>query len=221
MATLYRPYTALADVRRETKHSDSSLDDWYIECINMASRLIDDYCKRDFWFHDYSVAPYKVNRRRVLEESVVLPFPIITLTEVRVFTDIEQTSDSNDIWETDEYHFEEGERTIHAEAETEWKYAGNPGRFGSYPFRGFLWIKGTFGYPLTTESGAIPDETPPPTIPTGVRRAATLIASAFSSELRKEQIGLDGVRVELLDTRIPREAKILLSRYKDNFETTF
>jgi hypothetical protein len=221
MATLLRPYTTVADVQRETKNSGSELDDWYQECINLASRYIEDRCKRDFWFHDHTSTPLKVNRRRVMEDRAILPYPIVTLTEVRVFSDIDDPDDGNDVWDTDEYFFEEGERTIHAEAENDWKFSGAPGRFGSYPFRGFLWVKGTFGYPLETESGADPDTTPPPTLPAGVRRAATLIASAISDELHKEQVGLDGVRVELLDTRIPKEATYLLERYRDLIETQF
>lgn len=218
MPDLLRPYTARADVQRETKNSGSELDDWYDECINFASRWIEEKCKRDFWFHDHTSAPLKVHRRRVMEDRALLTYPILTLTEVRVFSDIEQPDEDNDVWEADEYYFEEGERTLFAEEETDWRFAGSPGRFGSYPFRGFMWLKGTFGYPLASSD---PDSTPPPTIPAGIRRAATLVAASISAEQHKEQVGLDGVRVELLDTSIPKEAQRLVYRFIDKYETTF
>lgn len=217
-ATLLRPYTTLAEVQRETKNSGYELGDWYIDCINLASRYIEQKCKKDFWFHDHTSDPYKVDRRRVLYDKVFLPFPILTLTEVRVFTDIGEPNNSNDIWGPDEYFFVEGENVIEAEHEFYWKYVGAPGRFGNYPFKGFLWLKGTFGYPLADID---PNTNPPPTIPAEVRRAATLIASAFSDELHKEQVGLDGTRVELLDTRVPAEARAMLKRWTDGFVTTF
>jgi hypothetical protein len=221
--TLLRPYTTRAEVQRETKNSGSELDDWYLQCINLASRYVEERCKRDFWFHDHSATAYVVDRRRVLEDVVVLPFPIITLTELRVFSDVSLPNDPNDVWDADEYYFVAGEPSIHAEAETDWKFAGASGRFGSYPFRGFLHIKGTFGYPLATEfeEGFDADTTPPPSVPFHVRRACTLIAAAISDEMHKEQVGLDGVRVELLETKIPREALMFLERYVERFVTQF
>lgn len=219
--TLLRPYTTLEEVQRETKNSGTELDDWYRDCINLASRYIEERCKRDFWFHDYTGSEYRVRRSRVLEDKVVLPFPIISLTQVRVFSDILDPSDANDIWKTDEYYYEVGEPTIHTEAETDWKFTGAPGRFGSYPFRGFLWIKGEFGYPLDAASDVTPSQVPPPTIPANVRRACTLIAAAVSDEMHKETVGLDGSRIELLETRVPREVHPMLERYKDHFETNF
>ena len=220
--TLLRPYTTRTEVQKETKNSGSEQDDWYLQCINLASRFVEDRCKRDFWFHDYTSSPYQIDRRRVLGTTFVLPFPIITLTELRIFSDINEPNDNNDVWDTDEYHYVAGERTVYAEAEKSGLgVAGSPGHFGLYPFRGFLRVKGTFGYALATEfeTGFDEDTTPPPTLPAGVRRATTLIAAAISDEMHKEQVGLDGGRVELLDTKIPREALTLLDRYVEKFVT--
>jgi len=216
MATLLRPYTTLAEVQRETKNSGSELDDWYEECINLASRYIEERCKRDFWFHDHTTTPYEIKRRNVYADVAVLPFPIITLDEVRVFTDIEDPANANDVWDATEYYFVTGERPIHAEGE--WQ-------FGEYPFVGFFRVKGTFGYPLAAgaeiTTGGTADTTPPPRLPTNIRRAATMIASALSNENHKEQIGLDGVRVELLETAIPSQVHAMLERFRDQTETQF
>ena len=176
--TLLRPYTTRLEVQKETKNSGSEVDDWYLQCINLASRFVEERCNREFWFNDHTSAPYEVERRRVLGDIVKLPFPIITLTELRVFSDINDPNDDNDVWATDEYYYQVGDTIVHAEAaQSGLGVAGSPGYFGKYPFRGFLRIKGTFGFALATEfaDGFDADTTPPPLLPPGVRRATTLI----------------------------------------------
>jgi hypothetical protein len=39
--------------------------------------------------------------------------------------------------------------------------------------------------------------------------------------MHKEQTGMDGSTVEILDTRIPTEAKTLLKRWRELLVTTF
>lgn len=70
----------------------------------------------------------------------------------------------------------------------------------AYPFTAQLTIRGSGGYSVSE-------------IPAPIRRAAVLIAAVFSSEKRIEQIGFDGSRTTLIDTRIPQEVKDLLKRY--------
>jgi len=212
---LEEPYTALADVRAETKSSSSSLDTWYETCINQASRMVDSHCHRDFWFHDHSSTVYRLDRARVIGGMAILPFPVITLTSLWVFSDINAGATGNDLYATDEYYYEVGSPTIRAEAENVLMFQRNaPGDavFGSYPFKGFLEVEGTFGYTLSVSN---PTTTPPPTIPQEVRRATTLIAAAISNENRKEVISLDGGIESILDTRIPSEATMLLKRWRE------
>lgn len=207
--TLLRPYTAILDVQRETKNSGSELEDWYLECINLASRFVEEHCRRDFWFHNFTGEDsYRVKRIAVLGDLVALPFPILSIESVRVFSDIEQTNNDNDLLDSDEYYFDEGSGNLMCEK----------GDFGSHPFRNHLWIKGTFGYELSPQD---PDITPPPSLPAQVRRATTLIASAFSDEMHKEQVALDGSRVELLTTMVPNEAISLLKRWRYRIGVSF
>lgn len=197
MTTLLRPYCTLLEVGKETKNSAPENDDWYRACINMASRWVEEYCHRDFWFHDHSETPYVVPRKYVLGDEVFLPFPIISLDSLVI---------DDKAWDVSTDIYLEDSRIVSEETE-----------FGDYPFRGKMEITGTFGYPLAEENS---ETTPPPTIPSSVRRACIIVAAAISAEKHVEQVGLDGVRVELLDMRIPNEAKNLLSRFVVRFGHT-
>lgn len=212
---LTQPYTAVEDVQKETKNSSSSETTWYETCISQASRMVDEHCLRDFWFHDHSSTAYRLPRSRVIGGMAILPFPIITLTDLWVYSDINQGATANDLYDSDEYYFESGDNIIRAESESILAHQRNtPGNavFGSYPFKGFFEIKGTFGYTL---DGTNPNTTPPPTLPGEVRRATTLIAAALSNENRKEVVSLDGGIESILDTRIPQEAMMLLKRWRE------
>lgn len=221
---LVRPYCTVADVQRETKNSGPELDEWYAECVTRASRMVEEMCLRDFWFHDYSAEDYSVPRSRVLGEMVALPFPIITLTDLWVYADKLVGKTDNDVVAEDEYYFEVGSSFFKSEFGPFAAARFRAGRFHSYneessdEFRGFMVLRGTFGYELAETN---PDTTPPPLLPSEVRRATTLIAAAISDEMHKEQTGMDGSTVEILDTRIPTEAKTLLKRWRELLVTTF
>jgi len=205
---LEKPYCSLLDVQRETKSSGSENDELYEECITRASRWIDSQCQRDFWFHDHSSIDYLVPRGRVLGDLALLPFPIITLDAVWVFSDKLAGKTDNDLLAIDEYYYEAGEPSISCESD----------QFGDYPFKGFFIVRGTFGYPLAETD---PETTPPPTIPAEIRRAACLVASAWSDELHKEETGLDGSRMEVLDTKIPAEARTLIKKWVELINFSF
>lgn len=194
MATeLERPYCSLADVQRETVNSLPENDDKYKQCINLASRWVDEFCHRDFWFHDHSENAYKVPRKFVLGDEIFLPFPIVTLTALTV---------DGKAWDVEDDIYWDG-KTISSE----------DGDFGNYPCRETIRLTGTFGYPLVQSGYDDPQQTPPPTIPSSVKHATAKVAAAISGEKHIEQVGLDGTRIELLDMRIPPEAKALLKRF--------
>lgn len=138
MATLYKPYCSLEDVVQAAGNSEPEVSDIFIESINLASRRIDEICGRDFWSHDHLTDPYIVPRRRVIGNVVILPFEIISLTEVKLDgVEIDLASLS------------------YAEGDTFFEYSSN---FGSIPFTGELAIKGLFGFGLkeaVSVSGAL------------------------------------------------------------------
>jgi hypothetical protein len=215
---LVRPYCTVRDVQRETFEDAEALTPWFETCINRASRWVDEFCLRDFWFHDHSPGegeddpgnpPYRVPRKCVLGTKVFLPFPIIELTRLWVTDEVVDELTENDLVRDDAYFWEAElgvARGIIVSEEGSWGY---------YPFRRIMWLEGQFGYALALNSSGEPEpKLPPPGIPVAVRRSATLVAAALSAEKHVEQIGLDGARVELLDMSIPKDAIEMLTRYR-------
>jgi hypothetical protein len=199
--TLDKPYCSLLDVQYETKASGSEHDDKYHTAINLASRWIERWCRRDFQSHDHSSGLY-VPRGWVLEDVVFFPWPVLTLTELAVYADKSDGPDASDIWDAEDYYIV-GQPLDAANGKVE----SESGAFGSYPFKEHMQVKGTFGYATAD------DETPSDDLPAGVRRACALIAAAFSNEKHVEQVGFDGVKTELLDNTVPTEATRLLQQF--------
>ena len=202
---LERPYATVDDVTRETKSSDSELTVLYEDAITAASRWIDEYCDTDFWYHVFGesssgssgssdpVDAWVVPSGLILDYEVCMPWPVISLTDIEV---------NGEPVAEDDYWFENGKKIIYFESKLHWQSK----RRGPT-----IKVMGAFGYPLDLEN---PDTTPPPTLPSSVKRACVLIAAAWSGELHKVQMGLDGSRLEMLDNRIPSEAKTLLSVFR-------
>lgn len=191
MADLLKPYCSVSDVQIETRNSDSANDNTYKECINAASREIDDFCLRDFWFHDHAASPIAIRPAWVVGKSIYFPWPIVTLTAI---------TSAGAALDMASMMFFEGDREVECSSRFESPSAGRP-----------LTATGTFGYPLAETD---PLKTAPATIPGGVRRACALIAAAWSGFLSRDRMTMDGQKVSLLDNRIPLEAKQLLARYK-------
>jgi hypothetical protein len=97
------PYCSLDDVRRELKNSaadvpaDSDVETDILKSIQYASRWVDDYLRRDFFFHDFSVTPMTytgfddlVLKRRLLPRYQ----PIISITKINLAgTDLVENTD--------------------------------------------------------------------------------------------------------------------------------
>lgn len=210
--TLLYPYCSLSDVQKETRNSDTNLEDWFKECINRASRAVDEFTHTNFKFHDHASAALSVLRRWVIGHEIWLPWPIITLTEVK---------ENNIVIDPAWYYYEGGRQSIARITNSLPIALGMPvaGEFsadGEIGGSGPRWtipggvftltLKGTFGYYAATTSDV------PALIPESVRRATTLIASAWTMWNRKEVVGGDGDRQSILDSRVPREALALLER---------
>lgn len=206
--SLVRPYATVDDVTRETKSSDSELTSLYEDAITAASRWIDEFCDTDFWYHAFGESSsgssgssesseesdaWTVPSGLVTDYEVCMPWPILSLSDIEV---------NGEPVAEDDYWFDEGKKTIYFES----KLYRQSHRRGPT-----IKVCGRFGYLLNAEN---PDTTPPPSLPSSVRRACVLIAAAWSGELHKVQLGLDGSRVEMLDNRIPSEARTLLSVFR-------
>ena len=140
--SLEHPYTTLEDVQAELKnHSDDAVQK-IKDAINLASRAIEDYCNRDFLFHDYSEGAYVVPPDDVYAGQIVLPWPIVTLDSI--------TYDGTELDE-DDYSYTVGKRIILVE---------NDYTVGM-TIRSKLEITGSFGWVEDVEN---PETAPPPTL---------------------------------------------------------
>lgn len=212
MPTLTKPYCTLLDLQAETKNSEPENDSTYIECINLASRYIEDKCRRSFWYLDATETAYKVPKALVVGNDILLPFPIIDITEIRYMEDPTVLSSSEYALTEIDYYYEDGSSRIQISSTTPL----------SYPFVGRIELFGEFGYPLSTdENGDSVLDAPPITIPPAIRRAATIIAAAWSNQRRVENVALDGSKSSVLDNNISKEVDVLLNqwifRVKNNF----
>lgn len=207
--TLVDPYCTLADVQRETKNDRSELSDWFISCINRASRFVEEYCNRDFLYHQYTAdTPFVVPKERVIGDSIYLDWPIRSLTGVYQWeSDLGKTHSptATETLETSSYYIDNGSVR---------KSSGEP--FGEYPLvETWFGVSGNFGYPIAE------GEDISSVLPAHVRRATAIIAATFSAERRMEQMSFDGSRIELTDLRIPTEVWMMLKRYRRSSTFTF
>ena len=156
---LEKPYCCKEDVYKITRSSDQELNEWYESCITVASRMVDDFCYRDFWFHDYSVDGFLLDEEDVVDDIISLPFPVITLDKVTSVIMNDPETDADTVEPLD-YRYRVGERivthkTTFANGVTAWTKDQDVDKYD-------VRVYGTFGYALDTLD---PDNTPPPTIP--------------------------------------------------------
>lgn len=191
--TLVRPYCTLEDVQEITGNDDPDSVERLLRAINSASRMVEDECSRDFWFHDHATEGLKIEKAAVIGTTVFLPFPVLTLTEVTI---------DGEVADLEAIEFVVGEPYL--KQSTSW---------GSYPFTSVMILKGTFGYELPAP---VVDTmlAPPTNIPESIRRSTSLIAAAFSGLWNRERIGQDGSRDSMLETRVPSEVATLLRKWK-------
>jgi len=192
-STLIRPYCTIEEVRRETRNKDGHLDNWYRTCVNRASRVVDEETQRDFWFHDHSSSALTIKRKWIADDTIYLPWPVLTLTEIAY---------DGEIRDPESYEADGGMILT--------RCAWSRPAIGKA-----LTIKGTFGYTLHDDDQG--EQEPPEDIPAKIRRATTLIASAISMEMARELIDPTGSKQSILDSRIPQEAKMLLMQFRWRF----
>ena len=190
---LSKPYCTVGDVRSYTSDRDipTSVAE---EAINYASRYVDQFCNRSFWYHDHTSSSLLVDYRDITPHMIYLPFPIITLTEVK---------QEDTILEPDAYTgYDDGRIRLRRNRSSIWKILRDDG----YIFDSDLdiTVKGTFGYAVSSNT-EVPTDT---NFPVAVRRATAIIASAFTDENEESPLFGDGNPIPVKD--IPEEAKRLL-----------
>lgn len=202
-AELLNPYCTLDDLQRETRNLKPEKVEWFIHCINRASRFVDEYCRRDFLHHVYSGDDYYVvPRNAIFEDKVFLPFPINSFSGLWVYNRDESPTDLSK-WPVLDYYVDASTPRTTSKITAE-----NGLIFGPYPFNKVLAVQGDFGYPVG-EGLEVSDA-----LPANVRKATAMIAAAISMERRLEQTNLEGNRIELLEFTVPREAYQYLNRFR-------
>ncbi len=184
---LLRPYCTLDAVRRNLENAAAD-EDLLKEAVNRASRKIEDATGRNFWFNDYTETAYRVKRADIIGPLILLPFEVITLTEV--LTDGEALEEGSE----GDYVFEAGDRLLRSVAD----WTGN------------IDLTGTFGYALAELE---PDTSPPPLLPEAVSTAAIVIASVYSGLWRKSIRGVDGTPETIVQNTIPPQILKSLERF--------
>jgi hypothetical protein len=188
--SLKNPYCTVAQVQAEIRNDQVTLVNQIEDAINQASRWIDDYVGRDFFQHDFSVTPLRVSTwdQAVFDETLFLPYrPVIELTAV-------QEGDTLLAVDVD-YIAKEG-RLIRLGAR--WVVGDPPDND--------IELTGKFGYAQTAVT-AVPAD-----LPDQINRAAILVAAAFTGHNRKQIVGLDGSKEEVIDKAIPRTVFDILGR---------
>ena len=194
---LSKPYCTVADVKSYTGDSDLGTGTCE-EAINYASRFVEQHCRRSFWYQDHSSTAFTVDYRDITPEIIYLPWPIITLTEVK---------QEDSVLEADAYTgMSDGRIRLRKNSKSIWRAISR----NKYLFNDELdiTIKGTFGY---TISGT----TAPPTdadFPASVRRATVIIASAYTDE--NEEVNIFGQGTPIPQKDIQEEAFKLLKEYR-------
>lgn len=206
---LLNPYCTLDDVKAECKIVSTDRNDELSTAINSASRAIDERCRRDFLFRDHSSSAYRVPSSCIAENKLFLPFPVITLTEVKLVA----TDGTETVLAAEDYEYENGDGLAILTRDGRWLledgFSGDgllPRRTHSRPSR--IYLKGTFGYTWAVATA------PAATLPFNIRRACTVIAAVWSGYSMKQIVGAGGTVESVSQKTIPKEALELLNKYE-------
>lgn len=195
---LVKPYCTVAQVQKELRNSDADAAGWLEDCINAASRYVDDWRGRDYWFHDHASSPLVIRgaMESWLDDTVLelLYSPIITLTRVAEGSTVLVAETGYVIRRARAGYDMENDALI---------------RIGGSWLKGYttadaISLTGTFGYYSVSTQIMSPD-TPP-----NINKATILIAAAFSTMDQKDIISADGMRDRIATKEIPRQVAALL-----------
>lgn len=217
--TLLHPYCTLAQVQAECENNDPECREAFHVAINSASRWIDWHCRRDFLYHDHTTEPLSVKQSWLARHVIYLPWPILSLTEVKTGYGANLTALA-----AGEYSFE---NPLHGATSrifraAPWQPAEAFTRLVP-PERVFelppaITLKGDFGYaPALTGEGeeATVDPTrPSPALPSPINRACTVLAAVWSGKARKDIVDASGTRQSVAMKNVPTQIMEMLCGFQ-------
>lgn len=192
------PYTTLTLVKRELKFTESrtDVDGELVNAINRASRYVDDFTSRDYFFHDQSVTPLTYSDRspEVAGAVLSLPWPIITLTAITL-GDLALVEGVDFLRVNPNANQIQGAKL--------YRLSGAKYRPWNILPTALLTLTGIFGYAQgnPTNAAAVPIG-----IPARVANATIQIAAAMSGHNRKQIIDLNGQAQDVANNKIPDTA---------------
>jgi len=196
--TPVNPYCSLAELVGELRQRASDFpaggekEAELLRAIDRASRWVDDYTGRDYFFHDHSITPLLFDEFSggVYGAEIFLPYkPVISILEFRV---------GSDVWvENSDYVTGRGDR--------EGRIHGRRGNFAP-TVETTITIRGSFGYRQSVSSQI------PEMLPAKIATSTRLVAAAFSGLWRREEVGLDGAKQTITDTTIPQTVYQMLGK---------
>jgi len=197
---LLNPYCTLAALVQELKqnlddvNNNASLKDELTAAINNASRWVDDYKQRDYFKHDYSTTALEIDQyfRGLVDDTIFLKWPVLALTEV--------TETGIVLVLNTDYAVADDGYTL--------RRLGRGKKWTAERPKSLVTLKGTFGYAQATTADI------PTGIPDQISYATRLVAAAMSGHNRKETVGLDGQKTDVIQTEIPKTVYQLLGRKK-------
>ena len=193
---LKNPYCTLVGVQTETSNDTPGDADQFRSEINAASRWIDDYCRRDFLFHDHSATPLVVRSAWCASNIIFLPMPVITLTKITV-DGVELSQDA--------YIFENSSPRSTAQIIRGARWLDPSVRY--LPAR--IELTGTFGYtPAATDSDISAD------LPQEIVTLCRVLAAIRSGKVRREFTSPDGSRQVATVRNLPPDILSTLNRYR-------
>jgi hypothetical protein len=192
------PYITLTELRQELKMkaadvpAASDTEEDLLRAIDNASRWVDNYCQRDFLFHDYTATPLEFDQFNGFDCFIFPPYtPIISVTSL-VFAGTALVLGT---------HYSVENQLPQRQRVNNLCGAWKPRR----PDR-LLQLYGTFGYVQSSHA------VPPTGLPGSVTLATRWVAAAISGRNRKEVVGLDGIKQTLEDSAIGKQVYALLGK---------
>lgn len=205
---LQNPYCELRDAQAVAGNTDEESARDLVREINNASRFIEEYCRRDFLFHDHANTPLLVREGWIAQNVIYLPWPVITLTEVRV---------DGVALPASEWRHQPGTTASNVLRNGPWLPADGIVQLDPFTPRPALAMPprielvGTFGYAPAEDDA---EKKPSPSLPATIRQACATIAAINSGLVRRDFTNLGGDRESVTVRTFPKETYAALNRYK-------